>query len=323
MNTANYIKIGMASFIIGIIGFMVYIWIKPCAPCPCPGPCPDRCPCQDTLKNDTTEITKGIYRAIDSIKNLPTILESKKLYDLITYQIDDGYKGVRLGKDSLENTQMRENLESTAFSEYASKVLGRSLYTLNDTLWTPIDLQAIKVAINSLQSSNLLESGSEVASNFDKILISLDKYYKVYNFISNCKEFNFDDYSISAIFPTDKVEEDIANLESYKNEIDSDPYLKNCLKLSRWLEDIPTVYYHKNLKYLDMKIKKWSNKCSLYVDLNDYLNNLHKPIYQDIRLLSNDLYHIDSKEFEMDWNLKFDQWNLEKVRAIEKCFNHN
>jgi DNA repair ATPase RecN len=263
------------------------------------------------------QFTKRIEQEIDSLGKWPDSKFCKDFYDEVAYHIDNYYNDGRLGQTASENEQWKENLTKNLYSAYTGKFVNQAFYVFDRSEWKIDDLKFIRSEYQTLRKSKLLEKGSPVDKKFMEIQTILSKYDEIAGFISGCKRFSYSAFGLSDRFPISTAQGKLSQARIYL----SSPYasVNHCSRLHDGLNDIPQTLFRAHVRYLDKKITHWSGMFKHYNSHSDYVNNLHKPLKEEIDALDNDIYSVNN--FNSEHNRLSNKWDADNVKA-NKHFNN-
>ena len=272
------------------------------------------------------QFTERIEKEIDLLGKLPDSKFCKDDYNEVMSLINDFYKPHppqypygRLGNTQTENDQRKENFMKELYSAYADKFIRQAFYVFRGSEWKSEDLRFIRSEYQTLQKSKLLEKGSPVDRKFVEIQTVFNKYDEIVGFISTCKNFPLPSSSgLSDRFPISNVQGKISRSSTYRNNRLENEYVNNCTRLHDELKEIPQVLFRVHVKYLDNRIRNWSNKYSnpdfKFTSQKDYYELLGKPIQDEIDELKKNIYNV------ANWNSEYtrlsDKWGVDKKAAF-------
>lgn len=248
----------------------------------------------DEISTQQNQFVLRIEQKIDSLKSLPDNKFSKNLYDEIAYYIAEDHKNSYLGSSTLENNQQEKNLKSTLYAVYAEKFIKEAFYVFNSSEWKVSDLNFIRKVNHDLISSDQLEQDGTRYHKFSEITKIINKYFEINKFISDAKSLKIPDGSSAGIkveFPMSEVVSIIEQSNTYLNSNLENTYVNNCSRLKQELRDIPNMFFQKHFQYLNDKIVFWSEQYSQYNTQKAYMDNIFKPLSDQINQLNNDIYN--------------------------------
>ena len=247
------------------------------------------------------QFAQRIESEIDSLKKLPDNKFDKSLYQEIGYRLDEYYKNMRLGNDSLANEQRKVYYSSNLFAAYSEKFISQSFFVFNSSDWDAEDLKFIRSEYQILQKSPLLEKNSPVDKKFIEIQAIFSKYDEIENFIASCRNFRFLETGLSDRFPVWEVKDKISQAVTYRNTGLGNQYVNKCTNIHNALNEIPSVLFQAHVRYLDNKINQWSNKYQYprFNSHSDYVSNLNQPLKSEIAELDNNIYKATNFESEL------------------------
>ena len=267
--------------------------------------------------------TERIKQEIASLGDLPDSKFCKDAYIYITYLINDFHKPHppqypygRLGNSQMENDQRKEYLTKELYSAYTEKFIKQAFYVFRNSEWSFADLRFIRSEYQTLRGSTYLESGSPVDKNFSDIHNIFKKYDEITDHISTCRSFSFTNYSLLARFPVDDIQNKITQTNTYLNK-GLGEYVNNCTRLHNELKEIPQALFVAHVRYLDNKIREWSDMYMrpFHTSFNDYNNNLGQPTQSEIDALNREMYNVDN--FDTEKQRLQNKWNADKQAAYE------
>ena len=259
--------------------------------------------------------TERIEQEIDSLDQWPDSKFCKDFYKEIAYHIESYYNEKRLGNTQAENDQRNEYFTKELFSAYAGKFILQAFYVFRGSEWKIEDLKFIRDEYQTLRKSKLPERGSPVDKKLTEIQTVFSKYDEIAGFISNCKGFSYSAYGLSDRFPISDVQARISRAVAYRNNRLENEYVNNCERLHDGLKEIPHALFMAHVKYLNNKIARWSGLYSNYNSQNDYINNLGKPIQNEIDALDNGMYN--AVNFDSEYKMLSGKWSADKRAAYE------
>jgi hypothetical protein len=290
------------SLVVTVIAIIVYFLMLSSPPLPPPLP-----------PSPINSFIERIEQEIDSLNKLSDSKFCKNFYEEINFHIETDYKAGHLGNTPLENNQWKENLTKNLYSVYANKFISQAIYVFSHSDWKIEDLDFIRSEYQILQKSIFLEKNSPVDKKFTEIQTIFSKYDKIVGFISACKGFSFSTSDLSSHFPISDVQGKIVQAATYRKSKLGDAYVNNCTRLHNKLKEIPQALFRAHIKYLDNKINRWSNLYSHYSSLNDYVNNLHIPLKNEIDSLNNGTYSVT--DFKGVHKKLSDKWKADYTKA--------
>jgi DNA repair ATPase RecN len=257
------------------------------------------------------QFSKRIEHEIDSLGKWPDSKFCKDFYNEVAYHIDDYYNNKRLGQTPSENEQWKENLTKNLYSAYTGKFVNQAFYVFGRSEWKIEDLKFIRSEYQTLRKSKLLEKGSPVDTKFAEIQTILRKYDEIAGFISGSKSFSFSVFGLSDRFPVSVAQGKLSQARIYL----SSPYasVNHCARLHDGLKDIPQTLFRAHVRYLDKKITHWSGMYKHYNSHSDYVNNLHKPLKEEIDALDNDIYSVNN--FDREYENLSRKWSADNAKA--------
>jgi hypothetical protein len=298
-------KISLAVAVIAVIATGVIMWITSIDE-------PPKIPLQ---KN---QFIAKIEQEIEQLSQRPNNIFCKEFYDEVAYHINDFYRQNRFGSNQSENNQWKENFEKNLYSAYAAKFIQQASYVFRGSVWNNEDLRFIRGEYQALRESPLLEKSSPVDKKFTEIQTIFSKYDEITGFISSCRGFSYSNTGLSARFPISDVQRKIARAASYLNNHLGNEYVNHCSRLQDGLREIPRLLFRAHVNYLDNKINTWSGFYSNYNSHADYVNNLNRPIRNEIEALDNNTYH--APNFNNEYNRLSNRWSADNTRAYNYSY---
>jgi len=298
------IKIILVIAVVAVIGFFVWKWLVEI----------------DMLRTvpppSTNPFTARIEREIDSLIRFPSNVFSPKFYQDIQYRIDDYHKQGFLGNSQSDNNQWKEILSKNLYAAYASKFVEQAMYVFTGSEWNITDLNFIRSEVRTLQNSTYLGPGSPVATSFTNMLTVLAKYDEITNFIASCRGFSYTSSGLSDSFPIANVQGKLSQAKTYQINRLENEYVNNCTRLQDGLKDIPAALFSAHVRYLDDKISQWSGLyCNgIYISHADYVNNLNRPLRDEIDALEDNTYGVSNSNSEHRRLL--DRWSADNQDAF-------
>jgi hypothetical protein len=131
-----------------------------------------------------------IQLEIKELKQKPENKFCKEFYAEVVYNLNDYHKNGRLGKNTLENNQWKENLSKQLYAAYTDKFIKQSYYFFNQSNWASSDLGFIRNEYRALQNSPLLERNSPIDKRFNEIKIIFNKYDEITALFHHAKAFH-------------------------------------------------------------------------------------------------------------------------------------
>ncbi len=267
----------------------------------------------DEIKQSGNPFVDKIQQKIKALQQKPENKFCKEYYNEVAYQIDDFYKNSRLGKSKLENNQWKENLSKQLYAAYTQKFINQAFFVFNGSEWTNSDLQFISSECQILQRSPMLERNSPIDQKFNEILLILNKYDEITNFISSCKVFSFNHTEFEFQFPFNDIKNKISAANSYKNNRLGNSYVNNCNRLHSELKNIPQILFLSHVRYLNNMINFWSNQYRQYSTQKAYVSGIYIPVKRLIDELDNDIYN--SSEFNIEYSRLESNWDRDAKNA--------
>jgi hypothetical protein len=272
--------------------------------------------------NTLTEISKPVDK-IERIQMKIDTLGSKtneefcvEYYREILYDIEDNYRSNKLGSNSVENEQWKENLAKKVYAIYAEKFIKQAFYFFTKSNWSDSDLQVIRDETRYLQQATFLQPNSPIDISLNEIHNVLDKYEEILAFIAEVKHFNTSSYGIEDTFPLEEVKSKMQRAAIYlKNNLENE-YVNNCIQLRTDLNAVPELYFRSHCNYLEMKIQKWSGEYTRIVQQRIYNDSVWTPLKNQIEALDMGQYKVSNINDCMAM-LKL-KWDAESVEA----YNH-
>jgi hypothetical protein len=234
----------------------------------------------------------------------------------VVYQIEEFHRNGKLGKNTSENNQWKENLSKQLYAAYTDKFIKQAYYVFNQSEWTTSDLGLIRNEYRALQSSALLERNTLIDRRFNDIKIIFNKYDEITSFISSCKSFSFTQLGLDIPFPFDDVKNKISAANSYKNNKLGNSYVNNCTRLHKELNEIPKVLFRAHVGYLDKMISDYSNQYKDYSSQKTYVTNIYRRVENKIDELDNDIYKVSV--FSDEYSRLKNKWATDGTNA----YNH-
>lgn len=265
--------------------------------------------------------TDRIEKEIDALSKLPDSKFCNDFYKEVKYHIESYYSEKRLGKTSSENDQWKENLIKNLYSTYADKFINQTLYVFKGSEWKIEDLQFIRSEYQTIRKSKLLETGSPVDKKFTEIQTVFSKYDEIASFISTSKGFSYTASGLSDRFPISEVIGKILRMAAYQNNHLENEYVNNCTRLHTGLKEIPQTLFKAHVRYLENKVSQWSDLYSNYNSQSDYVNNLYKPLKNEIIALDNDNYNVAN--FDYEYKRLTDKWSADNTKAYTYSYPKN
>lgn len=294
------VKISLAVIAIAAIAFFVIWSLTP----------PEKP--EDTVLSKN-QFTLRIEQEIDSLGNMPDNKFSQEVYKEIDYRINSYYDEGRLGENSSENDQWKENLTKNLYSAYADKFIKQAFYVFHGSEWNVEDLRFIRSEYQTLRKSGLLEKGSPVDKKFTEIQTIFNKYDEVVGFVNNSKGFSYSASGLSNRFPISEVRSKITQTRTYLSNRLENKYVNNCVHLRDELKEIPQSLFKTHVRYLDNKIIYWSEMYPNYASQSDYVNNLYKLLKSEIDALDNNIYNVPN--FDSEYNRLSKKWSADNTKA--------
>jgi hypothetical protein len=271
----------------------------------------------------TNPFTESIEKEIDSLSKMPDNRFCREFYDKVNYLIDDYYKNGRFNNNPSVNEQVKENFTKNLYSVYSDKFIRQAFYVFNGTKWDISDLRFITDEYQTLQKSQLLESGSPVDKELAEIRRIINKYNEIIGFVADCRSFSYTSYGLSNRFPVSEVKNKISRMNRYINDKLENRYVNNCIHLHNELKAVPQILFNKHVDYLSKKIQQWSEMYDNYNSQSDYANNLYTPLKNEIILLDNEVYNVASAVFDNNYNKLMRRWNNDSKKAYEYFSDNN
>lgn len=282
-----------------------------------------------TPERPKNQSIRKVEDTIDLLRKLPdsrSFADSKGLYRLATYYIEDYYKqgllGVNPPSDTSGNRQNKEYLTSNLYFTYAEKFIKQAFYVFRHSEWKIDELNSIRREYQRLQKSQLLVKDSPLYNRFTEIQDVFSKYDEITSFIFNCRNFSYSDYGLRDRFPVQDVNDIIARANTYLHDNLENEHVNHCKRLRDGLEEIPQVLFKAHVRYLYNKIDKWSGLYSVgYNSHIDYTNNLYKPLKSEIDELDNDIYNVAN--FDVEYTRLTNKWSVDNRKAYDYDYSKN
>jgi len=259
---------------------------------------------------------KDITREIDSVLlDHVNFFDARTSYVTIQARIDDNYRNSRLGDSGANNETNKRLLSERLYAAYFRKFVELTFQVFQHTEWKTDDLRFIREESERLQSMTYFVNKDYQGQSVKEIDNILKKYDEIVSFISTCKGFSFLSSGLSDRFPISDVQAKLSQASRYRNNSPENDYVKNCTRLREGLNEIPQSLFRAHIKYLDKKIFEWSYMYFNYNSHADYVNNLYRPIKDEIDVLENNMYGVPNNNDEHRRLLE--TWSADNKRAYE------
>jgi hypothetical protein len=290
----NKIKIILTVSVIATICVFIYIWfsaiILPTTP--------------PEAKN---VYTKEIQRKINLLSKAPIASFSVQEYKDIEFSINEFFKSGYLGitpyqdgkitkekKDENNNLQWRDILLKNLYSVYSQKFIDQSMYVFKGTAWVINDLAFIRSEVRKLKNSLYLIPNSAIDDSLSIIQSIISEYDTINNFLGECNNFHSTNNEFESTFPD--VSQKIQASRSFSAQVSNHTYLRNCSRLQNGLNQVPEILFDKHVNFLTDKINTYGNMYESYTSQREYSNAIYTPIRNQLDVLSNDAYGVNTFE---------------------------
>lgn len=295
------IKVLLTFIVVAVIGFFITYWYRSigCNGCNTPPP--------------QNVYTAEIQRKIELLSKAPNNIFSGQEYISIEFSINDFFKNGSLGltpyqdgkiwkekKDVNNNLQWRDILLKNLYSIYTQKFIDQSMYILNGTAWGINDLANIRNEVRKLKSSFYLVPNSVIDDSLSQIQSIILEHDTIDSFIKECYNFNAPSNDFESTFPD--VSQKIQASKSYIGQVSNHSYLKNCIRLINELNQVPKTLLDKHVSFLTDKINTYASMYDAYNTQKEYSETIYSPIKNQIDVISNDLYGVNSIDFQNNTN---------------------
>lgn len=290
----NKIKIILTVSVIATICVFIFIWLSPKIVPP--------------LDPQATNVyTKEIQRKINLLSKAPITSFSVQEYKDIEFSINEFFKSGYLGitpyqdgkitkekKDENNNLQWRDILLKNLYSVYSQKFIDQSMYVFKGTAWVINDLAFIRSEVRKLKNSLYLIPNSAIDDSLSIIQSIISEYDSINNFLGECNNFYSTSNEFESTFPD--VSQKIQASRSFSAQVSNHTYLRNCSRLQNGLNQVPEILFDKHVNFLTDKINTYGNMYESYSSQREYSNAIFIPIRNQLDILSNDAYGVNTFE---------------------------